>query len=53
MGVSDIGMDALKNPRLIQAARDEAQKLVASDPARTQSRLATRVAESAQEMHSE
>ena len=31
-GVSDLGMEALKNPRLIQAARTEAQKLVANDP---------------------
>src|SRR5581483_7015613 len=27
-GVSDLGMEALKNPRLIQAARDEAHRLV-------------------------
>jgi ATP-dependent DNA helicase RecG len=53
-GVSDIGMDALKNPRLIQAAREEAQKLVSNDrllakfPA-----LLTRAQESASEMHSE
>lgn len=31
-GVSDIGMDALKNVRLIQAARTEAAALVADDP---------------------
>jgi ATP-dependent DNA helicase RecG len=31
-GVSDLGMEALKNVRLIQAARDEAQRIVASDP---------------------
>lgn len=31
-GVSDLGMEALKNPRLIEAARTEATKLVASDP---------------------
>jgi len=53
-GVSDIGMDALKNPRLIQAARDEARKLVSSDPKLLQHpALASRVAESAREMHSE
>jgi len=47
-------MDALKNPRLIQAARDEAQKLVSSDPKLLQHpALASRVAESAREMHSE
>ncbi|MDZ4227292.1 MAG: ATP-dependent DNA helicase RecG, partial [Patescibacteria group bacterium] len=31
-GVSDLGMEALKNPRLIQAARTEARALVAADP---------------------
>ena len=31
-GVSDIGMEALKNPRLIQAARTEAHVLVQKDP---------------------
>ena len=31
-GVSDIGMEALKNPRLIQAARTEAHALVQKDP---------------------
>jgi ATP-dependent DNA helicase RecG len=31
-GVSDLGMNALKNVRLIQAARTEAQELVARDP---------------------
>jgi len=31
-GVTDLGMEALKNPRLIQAARDEATALVKADP---------------------
>lgn len=31
-GVSDVGMEALKNLKLIQAAREEAQALVANDP---------------------
>ena len=31
-GVSDIGMEALKNPRLIEAARAEARALVETDP---------------------
>jgi ATP-dependent DNA helicase RecG len=31
-GVTDIGMEALKNIKLIKAARDEAQSLVARDP---------------------
>ena len=30
--VSDLGMEALKNPRLIQAAREAAQLTVAADP---------------------
>lgn len=53
-GVSDIGMDALKNPRLIQAAREEAQKLVAADPTlKGHEALRARALESTQEMHSE
>ncbi len=31
-GVSDLGMEALKNIKLIRAAREEAQKLVVDDP---------------------
>ena len=31
-GVSDLGMEALRNPRLIQAARTEAASVVAEDP---------------------
>ncbi len=35
-GVSDLGMEALKNPRLIEAARTEAIALVKKDPALSQ-----------------
>jgi ATP-dependent DNA helicase RecG len=53
-GVSDIGMDALKNPRLIQAAREEAFKLVGTDPQLSgHVTLRERVLASANEMHSE
>lgn len=31
-GISDIGMEALKNPRLISLSREAAQKIVAEDP---------------------
>ena len=31
-GVTDLGMEALKNPRLIEAARTEAAKLIDTDP---------------------
>lgn len=31
-GISDVGMDALKNLKLVEAARSEAQKLVEKDP---------------------
>jgi len=31
-GMSDLGMEALQNQRLIRAARDEAQALIADDP---------------------
>ena len=53
-GVSDLGMEALKNVKLIQAARTEAQALVAKDP--TLSRhpaLAQRVLSASLELHSE
>ena len=47
-GIADLAMEALKNPRLIQAAREEAQALVAKDPA-----LAERVANAEKELHGE
>jgi ATP-dependent DNA helicase RecG len=51
-GVSDIGMEALKNPRLIAAARDEARAIVAADP--TLARFpALRARAEAAEMHAE
>ncbi len=44
-GVSDLGMEALKNVRLIQAAREEALRTVADDPELTKHKaLAHRVA---------
>ena len=53
-GVSDLGMEALKNPRLIQAAREEAQKLVAEDPTLSNyPALASRVTNTSNELHSE
>ncbi len=53
-GVSDIGMEALKNPRLIQAAREEAFALVENDPGLAHHQvLLQRVAESSQELHTE
>ncbi|MDR3571975.1 MAG: ATP-dependent DNA helicase RecG [Candidatus Pacebacteria bacterium] len=51
-GVSDIGMEALKNPRLISAAREEAQGLVASHRELSSS-LLTRVEKIAGELHGE
>jgi ATP-dependent DNA helicase RecG len=53
-GVSDLGMEALKNQRLIKAARDEAQALVARDPSLSHYPvLAERAAFSGQELHTE
>jgi ATP-dependent DNA helicase RecG len=52
-GVSDLGMEALKNVRLIQAAREEAQRIVADDSTLAKYKaLAERVA-SASQMHEE
>jgi len=53
-GISDLGMEALKNPRLISAARTEAQELVANDPMLSRHKtLHERVANASQELHQE
>lgn len=53
-GISDLGMEALKNPRLIAAARTEAQALVAQDPKLSNHpALAERVANDDKELHGE
>ncbi|MDO8514215.1 MAG: ATP-dependent DNA helicase RecG [bacterium] len=53
-GVSDLGMEALKNVKLIRAARTEAQALVAKDPTLSKYlALAQRVASAGQELHGE
>lgn len=53
-GVTDIGMEALKNPKLIQAARTEAQAIVAKDPSLSKhDALLERVVVSAGEHHGE
>ena len=51
-GISDLGMEALKNPRLIAAAREAAQVLVRQDPTlANHSALAQRVADAGKELH--
>ena len=53
-GVSDLGMEALKNVKLIQAARTEAQKIIGEDPFLSKyPALAQRVASAGQELHGE
>jgi ATP-dependent DNA helicase RecG len=53
-GITDIGMEALKNPRLIQAARTEAITTVTADPTLSLYRtLAERVKAAALSMHTE
>lgn len=53
-GVSDLGMEALKNVKLIQAARVEAQRIVEKDPILAHHpALAQRVASAGAELHSE
>lgn len=53
-GITDIGMDALKNPRLIQAARIEAIELIHIDPTLSHNiPLLRRVTTALQDMHSE
>ncbi len=53
-GVSDLGMEALKNVRLIQAAREEAQRIVSEDATLSQHKaLADRVASAFAQNHNE
>lgn len=53
-GISDVGMEALKNPRLIQAAREEAHKLVREDGTLAKHpALAERIQNISGELHSE
>ncbi|MBM3271837.1 ATP-dependent DNA helicase RecG [Candidatus Kaiserbacteria bacterium] len=53
-GISDLGMEALKNVKLIRAARDEAEALVVADPTlATHAALAERAARARGELHSE
>jgi ATP-dependent DNA helicase RecG len=53
-GVSDIAMEALKNLKLVEAARAEAAKLVASDPdLKKHPALALRAHTADREMHLE
>ncbi len=53
-GVSDIGMEALKNPRLIEAARSAAEQLVRHDPTLMHHKvLAARVVANTERMHRE
>ncbi len=53
-GVSDLGMEALKNVKLIQAARTEAQKIVSGNPTLSNyPALAARIMSAEAELHSE
>jgi ATP-dependent DNA helicase RecG len=53
-GVTDIGMEALKNVALIRAAREEAQSLIVNDPSLSQhAELAARVSRVRDVLHGE
>lgn len=53
-GITDLGMEALKNIKLIRAARDEAEALVAKDPTLAKHpALRERAARARGELHSE
>ncbi|MEK7133975.1 MAG: ATP-dependent DNA helicase RecG [Patescibacteria group bacterium] len=53
-GVTDLGMEALKNVKLIRAAREEAHRLIAEDPRLSSyPELARRVARAGRELHGE
>lgn len=53
-GLSDLGMEALKNLKLVEAARNEARSLVESDPElRSHNKIAERVSALGQSLHME
>lgn len=53
-GISDLGMEALRNPKLIRAAHDEASALVAKDPELTNHRaLQERITKVTGTLHAE
>ena len=53
-GVTDLGMEALKNVKLIRAAREEAQKIIAEDPSLSKhAELASRVKQTGEKLHTE
>lgn len=53
-GLSDVGMEALKNMKLVEAARTEAQRLIAEDPDLTRHPLiAARIATLTKTLHLE
>ncbi len=52
-GVSDLGMEALKNVKLIRAARDEAEHIVRSDGVTKYPALLSRISKIATELHTE
>jgi ATP-dependent DNA helicase RecG len=53
-GVTDLGMEALKNMRLIRAAREEAQRIIAQDPSLSlNAALALRVEDARGKLHGE
>ena len=53
-GVTDLGMEALKNVKLIRAAREEAGTIVHEDPSLSRyPALATRVGNAEKELHGE
>jgi ATP-dependent DNA helicase RecG len=52
-GISDLGMEALRNVRLIRAARDEAARLVADDPSLSRHPALKKRVESAASGHRE
>jgi hypothetical protein len=52
--MTDLGMEALKNVKLIRAARDEAAAVVAADPSLSRHpALAARAAKARGELHNE
>ena len=52
-GLSDLAMEAIKNPKLVEIARDEARRLVESDPNLTNYQTLRTVIEEREKVHME
>ena len=52
-GISDVGMEALKNIKMVEAAREEAKKIIESDSLKKYPKLELRLNEQSGSVHFE